>query len=149
MRFRAPRFLRRMMAVFRWSAQDDEMNQEMAFHVEAMTREYVRSGMSEAEAAHAARKQFGNRLRLKEAGHDVRSGHLDELVQDIRSGLRQLTGAPTFALVAAITLALASASTLLCLPSSSRRCSTRCHMRTPVGWCVCMAAHERNSSVDR
>ena len=36
----------------------------------------------------------------------MRSGHLDELVQDIKSGLRQLTGAPTFALVAALTLAL-------------------------------------------
>ena len=106
MKIHGPRFLRRIIAVFRWSAQDDEMNQEMAFHVEAMTHEYVRTGLSEAEAARAARKQFGNTLRLKEAGHDMRSGHLDELVQDIRSGLRQLTGAPTFAVVAAITLAL-------------------------------------------
>jgi predicted permease len=82
------------------------MDQEMAFHVEAMTRENVRAGMNEADAARAARKQFGNVLRHKEAGHDTRSGHLDELVQDVKSGLRQLTGAPTFAVVAAITLAL-------------------------------------------
>ena len=64
MKIHGPRFLRRIIAVFRWSAQDDEMNQEMAFHVEAMTHEYVRTGMSEAEAARAARKQFGNTLRL-------------------------------------------------------------------------------------
>jgi predicted permease len=106
MRIRPPRFLRRVIAVFRWGAQDDEMNQEMAFHVEAMTREYVRSGMSEADAARAARKQFGSVLRHKEAGHDARSDYLDELVQDVKSGLRQLTAAPTFAVVAAITLAL-------------------------------------------
>jgi len=103
---RLPRLLRRIVAVFRWNAQDDEMNQEMAFHVEAMTREYVRSGMSEADAARAARKRFGSVLRHKEAGHNTRSGHLDEFVQDVKSGFRQLTGAPTFAVVAAITLAL-------------------------------------------
>ena len=106
MKVRAPRFIRRVISVFRWRAQDDDMDQEMAFHVEAMTREYVRSGMSEADAASAARRQFGNVLRHKEAGHDARSGLLDEVVQDVKSGLRQLTGAPTFAVVAAITLAL-------------------------------------------
>ena len=103
---RSPRLLRRILAVFRWNAQDTEMDQEMAFHIDAITREYVRSGMSEADAARAARKRFGSTLRHKEAGHDTRSGHLDELVQDVKSGLRQLTGAPTFAVVAAITLAL-------------------------------------------
>ena len=51
MTIRAPRFIRRITAVFRWRSQDEEMNQEMTFHVEAMTREYVRSGMSEADAA--------------------------------------------------------------------------------------------------
>ncbi len=103
---RSPRLLRRILAVFRWNAQDTEMDQEMAFHIDAITREYVCTGMSEADAARAARKRFGSTLRHKEAGHDTRSGHLDELVQDVKSGLRQLTGAPTFAVVAAITLAL-------------------------------------------
>ena len=106
MAFRSPRWLRRIMAVFRWNAQDTDMDQEMAFHIDAITREYVRTGMSEAEAARAAQRRFGNMRRHKEAGHDTRSGHLDELVQDVKSGLRQLTGAPTFAVIAAITLAL-------------------------------------------
>ena len=106
MKLRSPQFVRRIMAIFRWSAQDDEMDREMAFHIDAITRDYVRGGMSETDAVRAARKQFGNVRRHKEAGHDARSGHLDELVQDVKSGLRQLTGAPTFAFVAAITLAL-------------------------------------------
>jgi putative ABC transport system permease protein len=106
MKLRAPRFLRRIIAVVRWTAQDDEMNQEMAFHVEAMTREYVRAGMSEADAAHAARTRFGNVLRHKEAGHDVRTVHLDQLADDVKSGLRQLVNARGFAFVAVVTLAL-------------------------------------------
>jgi predicted permease len=82
------------------------MEQEMAFHLESVTADYVRSGMSQPEAEHAARRRFGNVLRLKEAGHDVRTSHLDELVQDLKSGLRQLTTAPAFAVMAVVTLAL-------------------------------------------
>ena len=106
MKLRAPRMVRRLMAVFRWGAQDDEMDQEMAFHVDAMTREYVRAGMSEADAARAARTRFGSVLRHKEAGHDVRTARLDQLADDVKSGFRQLVNARGFAVVAIVTLAL-------------------------------------------
>src|SRR5262245_46395759 len=106
MKLRAPRFLRRVMAVFTWRSQDHEMDQEMAFHLENMTREYVRGGMSEAEATRAARRQFGSVLRHKESGHDVRTAHLDQLADDVKSGMRQLVNARGFAFVAVITLAL-------------------------------------------
>jgi putative ABC transport system permease protein len=106
MKLRAPRFVRRVIAVFRWSAQDHDMDQEMAFHIEAMTREYVRSGMSEADAARAARTRFGSRLRHKERGHDVRTAHLDQLADDVKSGFRQLVNARGLAFVAILTLAL-------------------------------------------
>jgi predicted permease len=106
MKLRAPRLVRRILAVFRWGAQDEDMDQEMAFHIEAMTREYVRSGMSEADAARVARQRFGSVLRHKETGHDVRTAHLDQLADDVKSGLRQLVNARGFAFVAVITLAL-------------------------------------------
>ncbi|HLG55448.1 MAG TPA: ABC transporter permease [Vicinamibacterales bacterium] len=95
-----------MIALFTWGARDLEMDQEMAFHVESITRDFVRAGVSEAEAARAARRRFGSVLRLKEQGHDVRSGHLEQLVHDVKSGLRPFKGSPVFALVAVITLAL-------------------------------------------
>jgi putative ABC transport system permease protein len=106
MKFRAPRLVRRILAVLRWRTQDDEMSQEMAFHIEAMTREYVRTGMSEAEGVRAARKRFGSVLRHKEAGHDVRTAHLDQLADDMKSGFRQIVNARGFAFVAVVTLAL-------------------------------------------
>src|SRR5690349_5175405 len=106
MTLRSPRVLRRIMALFRWNAQDAEMDQEMAFHIDAMTREYVRTGMSESEAARAARKRFGNVRRHKEAGHDVRTAHLDQVANDVKSGVRQLINARAFGFVAILTLAL-------------------------------------------
>src|SRR5215204_1457137 len=106
MTFHSPRLLRRILAVFRWNAQDTEMDQEMAFHIDALAREYMHSGMSDAEAVRAARRRFGNVLRHKEAGHDVRTAHIDQLADDVKSGFRQLVNAPGFAFVAVITLAL-------------------------------------------
>ena len=67
MTLRPPALIRRLLSVVKWRAQDDDMNQEMAYHVDAITREYVRAGMSEADAALAARRRFGNVLRHKEA----------------------------------------------------------------------------------
>jgi predicted permease len=106
MKLRAPQWVRRLVAIFKWSAQDRDMDQEMAFHIDAMTREYIRGGMSETDAARAARRQFGSVLRHKEAGHDTRAAHLDQLVDDIKSGFRQLMNARGLAFVAVFTLAL-------------------------------------------
>lgn len=82
------------------------MDQEMAFHLDALAKDYARAGMSEAEAVRAARKQFGSVLRHKEVGHEVRTAHLDQFTDDVRSGFRQLVNARGFAIVAIVTLAL-------------------------------------------
>ena len=82
------------------------MDREMAFHIEAMTREYMAAGMSEAEATAAARKRFGSVLRHKEGGHDVRTAYLDQFADDMKYGFRQLVNARGFAFVAIVTLAL-------------------------------------------
>ncbi len=46
--------------------RDDEMNAEMAFHIESKTRELVNAGMSEADARLEARRRFGSVLKQKE-----------------------------------------------------------------------------------
>src|SRR4051812_8918263 len=96
MRLRAPRLFRRRFAVFTWGSRDDDMAREMAFHLDAMTREYVRGGMAEDEAREAARRRFGSVLRLKEKGHDVRSVlAVEDIMRDVRHmgrGLRKNLG---------------------------------------------------------
>jgi putative ABC transport system permease protein len=107
MKVRPPRFLRRLIAVLTWGARDRDMDQQMAFHVESMAREYVRSGMSEADAERAARRRFGSVLRLKEQGHDVRAARLlEDIVRDVRHMGRGLRRSPGFAIAVVLTLAL-------------------------------------------
>jgi predicted permease len=107
MPLRRPRFLRRLIALFTWKARDDEMDQEMAFHIESLTREYVRSGMNDAEAERAARRRFGDLLRLKEQGHDVRSARLvEDVVRDVRHVWRGLRRSPSFTIAVVLTMAL-------------------------------------------
>jgi predicted permease len=107
MTVRPPRFLRRLIALFTWSARDRDMDREMAFHVESVIREYVRSGMSETEAEGAARRRFGSVLRLKEQGHDVRTTRLlEDLVRDVRHMGRGLRRSPGFSIAVVLTLAL-------------------------------------------
>jgi putative ABC transport system permease protein len=107
MTVRPPRFIRRLIALFTRSARDRDMDREMAFHVESMTRDYVRSGMSEAEAELAARRRFGSVLQLKERGHDVRTARLlEDVARDVRHMGRGLRRSPGFSVVVVLTLAL-------------------------------------------
>jgi putative ABC transport system permease protein len=107
MQLRRPRILRRLIALFTWNARDDEMDREMAFHIESITREYVRSGMDEAAAERAARRRFGNLLRLKEQSHDIRSAPLvEDVVRDVRHVWRGLRLSPSFTVAVVLTMAL-------------------------------------------
>jgi predicted permease len=107
MNVRPPRFFRRILALFTWRTRDDEMDEEMGFHLESIAREFEQSGMTPPEAARAARVRFGNVRRLKERGHDVRTARLlEDLVRDMRHMTRGLRKNPGFTIAVVLTLAL-------------------------------------------
>ena len=107
MTLRAPRILRRLIALFTWGARDREMDEEMAFHVDSMTRDFARSGMRVAEAEREARRRFGSVLRHKEQGHDLRTARfVEDVVRDVRHAGRGLRRSPGFASAVVLTLAL-------------------------------------------
>ena len=83
-----------------------ELDDELAFHREQMEQDLRADGMDPEEARYAARRRFGNELRLKEQSHDVVGFTIEGIVQDVRYAFRQMGKNPGFAITAVVVLAL-------------------------------------------
>ncbi len=86
---------------------DRDLDRELRDHLERQIADLMREGMSQAEARRKAALTFGGIERVKEDCRDARGTRwIDQLVQDVRYGLRVLAKAPVFTAVAILSLAL-------------------------------------------
>ena len=101
----------RLLRKVRWWLQrrrkDDELRDELQFHLEEEMDDRRADGLTESEATRAARRDLGNVTRLQEETRSLWTWTLaEQLTQDVRYGLRTMVKDRAFTAVVATSLAL-------------------------------------------
>src|SRR5450631_1036387 len=101
------RLSRSLRHLFRRRDADAEMAEEIRFHLQMRTEEFLGDGASSDDAHHAALRRFGNVVGIMERARDVRGwAALDQFGHGLRLAVRSLGRAPGFSATAVLTLAL-------------------------------------------
>lgn len=97
----------RLRSLFRRSVVEQELDEELSYHVERLIEFYRARGLSAAAARTAALRDMGGIDRRKEEVRDTRRvSVIENLVRDVDHGVRVLRRSPGFTLVAVLTVAL-------------------------------------------
>jgi predicted permease len=102
-----PRLSNAWRTLFRQSAIERDLDDELQAALETLVDRYRAQGMPEESARRAARMALGGIEPIKEAVRDVRAGaQIESMLSDVRFALRTLRRSPAFTTAAILSLAL-------------------------------------------
>ena len=97
----------RLRSFFRRKQVDQELEDELRDHLERQIKENLAAGMSPEDARYSALRTLGGLTQIEQQCRDARGGNvMDDLVQDLRYGFRQLWRSRGFSFLAILCLTL-------------------------------------------
>jgi len=97
----------RLRSFFRRKQVDLELKDELRDHIEQQIKENLAAGMSPEDARYSALRALGGMTQIEQQCRDAHGGSvIEDLVQDLRYGFRQLGRSPGFSSLAILCLTL-------------------------------------------